>query len=447
MIKSLLLWLAFAKPTLAAHSCTTDMLATVYEAEAITPQNMDFDKANNMFVAHEGWLNDHQIHYYKFMLFAPSTYSGVVTSGGTSADVPIQNIYIVTTDGSFKGAVGRPIVQYHHVDGVDYSDFMEVNFVAAPGNYTADDYKSEEDIIDSMATVIPSGIIINIPVVPTGSTLQDPEKKGTAKAAIDPILVWYKCQEIWTYVFEVTDSTAAEHFEATRTSQDAPGMAITTNKFATSTNVLSIPIWHVNQFKRGVTAGVNGGGPDPAGMKNIINLDRPDPSYTPLWQIFWAMELPINYLADEASNNNAVTSANGFNFFMAPMYVNCPDIGPVGTTKNPDIAESYDVNINLAKARNWILGSTGPFQEGVSVSFKAGEVVIGIVETNMMGTYEFELGSSLVPRGTSELLVVAKNETIRTIIVVATDSSSAGGGIPLVTVVGSIALVCFMAAL
>jgi hypothetical protein len=45
--------------------------ATAYEAEELSPQNLDFDAANNMFVAHSGWYNDKMIHYYKFRIFAP----------------------------------------------------------------------------------------------------------------------------------------------------------------------------------------------------------------------------------------------------------------------------------------------------------------------------------------------------------------------------------------
>ena len=53
---------------------------TVYEAEEMSPQNMDFDRENNMFIAHAGWYNDFEIHYYKFRIFAPGTYEGVIVS-------------------------------------------------------------------------------------------------------------------------------------------------------------------------------------------------------------------------------------------------------------------------------------------------------------------------------------------------------------------------------
>jgi hypothetical protein len=52
--------------------------ATVYEAAEMSPQNMDFDAENMMFVAHSGWYNDMLIHYYKFRIFAPSFYPGKI---------------------------------------------------------------------------------------------------------------------------------------------------------------------------------------------------------------------------------------------------------------------------------------------------------------------------------------------------------------------------------
>jgi hypothetical protein len=63
--------------------------------------------------------------------------------------------------------------------------------------------------------------------------------------------------------------------------------------------------------------------------EDVIHLDRPDAGYSPLWQVFWGTELPIDYSANEASNNGAMSSANGFEFFVAPMSVNCPNIGLV----------------------------------------------------------------------------------------------------------------------
>jgi len=45
--------------------------------------------------------------------------------GGTNDFiVKPQKVYIVTTDGTFAGAIGDPVIEYHHADLPLYSDFM-----------------------------------------------------------------------------------------------------------------------------------------------------------------------------------------------------------------------------------------------------------------------------------------------------------------------------------
>lgn len=126
----------------------------------------------------------------------------------TAADVPVQKVYIVTEDGGFLGAVGRPIIQYHTSDGLSYSDFMEVVFVEAPDDYEENTYKSAGDVANR--TMTPAGAVINLPVVPTNAMLQHPHEGGTNAAPIQPTPVWYKGQEVWTYAFEVTTQAASE---------------------------------------------------------------------------------------------------------------------------------------------------------------------------------------------------------------------------------------------
>lgn len=297
--------------------------ATVYEAAEISPQNLyvctqwssqlanttkesltyvtitisvsfasksrDFDAVNNMFVAHSGWYNDKMIHYYKFRIFAPPTYPGVVTPNGTSAEVPLQRIYFVTTTGDFDGVIGMPIIEYHTVDGVVYSDFMYVVFVMAPDGYVSNTFQSVGDLDDAGVTKMETDIVLNIPVVPTGSTLQDPASRGTNKAPIAPVMVFYRGQQVQTFLFEVTDESAAMHFSYTRldnmgnssvaTISSAGRQAMTGYEipivptFATKTFISSIPLWHINQFTHGVLEGM-GGGPNPAGMRNVIVRPR-----------------------------------------------------------------------------------------------------------------------------------------------------------------------------
>lgn len=329
MFKNLLSLFALASAFSVAGAQSDYLNATpptIYEAEEMSPQNMDFDSENNMFVAHAGWYKDHLVHYYKFRIFAPVTYPGVVEPGSTSAAVPLQKVYIVTDSGDFTGMIGMPIIEYHTQDGLMYSDFMTVTFVEAPTDYVEGTFKSTGDIMASGATLFETDIVLNLPVVPTGSTLQHPIEMGTSKAPINPIPVYYRGVEVWTYLFEVTDQAAADAFASTRSPDVSPerqegettGFEIPVVSFATSERVSAIPLWHVNQFRNGVMEG-NGGGPDPMGMRNVIDMDRPDPGYSPLWQLYWATETPINFTADEFSNAAQGTSSNGFMFFETPM--------------------------------------------------------------------------------------------------------------------------------
>jgi len=88
-------------------ACLESAPLTVYESEMMSPQNMDFDMENNMFIAHDGWYNDVPVHYYKFRMYTPSTYPGLIAPGGSAADVPIQKVYMVTSTGGFDGVIGN----------------------------------------------------------------------------------------------------------------------------------------------------------------------------------------------------------------------------------------------------------------------------------------------------------------------------------------------------
>lgn len=278
---------------------------TVYEADTLSPQNMDFDAANNVFVAHPGWHNDVLVQYYKFHIFALSTYEGVIAPGASAAAVPNQKVCLVTTTGDFSGVIGAPVIEYHTANGNLYSDFMALHFVTAPDEYVEDDFKSIKDIEAVGGIITDSQILVNMPVVPTESYLQHPVTKGTNRAPIEPVAVWYNCVQVWTYVFEVTDQLAADYFAFTRATdsttatarnaEEKAGFEITVApvmESAVSSLLNSIPIRHINQYQqRGVVAGT-GGGPDPNGMRNGINLDHSDAGYSSLWQVFWGSTYP-----------------------------------------------------------------------------------------------------------------------------------------------------------
>jgi hypothetical protein len=379
----------------------------------------------------------------QFRVFAPGTYPGLISGPpdmSSSSDVPVQDIHFTTTTGDMSGVVGKPIIQYHHTDGLGYSDFMRVNFITVGPDYVPNTLQSVGDVVDQNFTPVPTTVILNIPVVPTGATLQNPATKGTTTAPIEPFTVFYKGQEITTYVFEVTDQAAKDFFDPlTRTSGDAD-FAVTVSQFGISgTNVFSIPLWHVNQFSRGVTAGM-GGGPSPDGQRNIINSDRGMPGYSPLWQLFWLTEMPVDYLADQVSHFEDMTADNGFVWATTPMFVNCPDVGAVGTEENSLKLDTYETMIDPSADSNWVIGSDMSliFQAGVEVMFEASETVVtplsndvgtiretvvATTQTNGMGAYEYELMSSDIPAGATKISVVVDSTVIRTIEVTNAASS------------------------
>ena len=50
-------------------------------------------------------------------------------------------------------------------------------------------------------------------------------------------------------------------------------------------------------------------------MRNLIQLDRVDQGYSPLWHIQWLTQLPMNYVADDISNPVDVDTSVGFEIF------------------------------------------------------------------------------------------------------------------------------------
>lgn len=239
----------------------------------------------------------------------------------------------------------------------------------------------------------PFPVHMNLPVVPLNSTLGHPADDSQV-APIDPILIWYKGIEVHSYLFEVTDDLVKTHFGYTRPIEEA-GFEITVVDFVNEDDTAKdAPIWLLNGYSRGIVAGVNGGAPDPNGHKNVIGVDRGDEGYSPIWRIFWVTKLPVNYSANEISHPTQISDVAPM-----PMWVNCPNIGLVGGT-NPDKKESgFETTIDASKEANWISGSDMMLAMGgvktlalVSESPDGTKMTVQI-ETNEMGTYEYELSS------------------------------------------------------
>jgi hypothetical protein len=79
MMRSLLLGLLLTLAALdsakaVADDWIFDVPLTPYFTTPIRLQNMDYDFDNNMFLAHSGWYNDRELHYYKFRMYTPEEY-------------------------------------------------------------------------------------------------------------------------------------------------------------------------------------------------------------------------------------------------------------------------------------------------------------------------------------------------------------------------------------
>ena len=161
---------------------------------------------------------------------------------------------------------------------------------------------------------------------------------------------------------------------------------------------------------------MNGGGPDPAGMRNIIEQDRGDAGYSPLWHLWWLTELPMNYAADQVSNSNAITEENGFSLIRTPMFVNCPDVGPVGTEQNLFETE-FETKIDRTNMDDVVIqGSLAPFTNDVIVSFVTDSgTTLGNTTSTGAGSYTYTASVADIPEDATALKVMADGKVIRTI--------------------------------
>jgi len=114
----------------------------------------------------------------------------------------------------------------------------------------------------------------------------------------------------------------------------------------------------------------------------------------------------------KATNAADLTPNNGFSFFVAPMFVNCPDIGNIGELKSSTGADmNFQTSIDPSMESNMLLGSHSSliFTEGIPITFKGGNDIIANTTTTTFGTYEHALMSSDIPEGTTEVIVMSEN--------------------------------------
>ncbi|MDX1611286.1 MAG: hypothetical protein R3185_02880 [Candidatus Thermoplasmatota archaeon] len=407
-----------ASPASAASHEGDELPPTVYEDPDIPPQAMDYNAETKMFPDHPGWYEGNLISYYKFRMYTPGSYSGFGPDAPN--EIPIAPLYIPTTVNPTSGSADpwanipegqHPIIEeYATKDNEAYSDFVEVHWVVVGPDYEANDYDSHHDVKNNTPAPIPSGIYANVPVVPMGSWLEHPAEEGAAP--IEPLHVWYEGHEVQTFAFETTDQGFADYFNPlTRNgtaAEEGSGFEIPVTPDMVRTGaVADIPIWHVNQYWTGVTPGENNGGPSANGQRNIINLDRNDEGYTPLWRVWWISKVPIGYQADQVRDNDVFTEENGFETWVSPMFVNCPNVGAHGGTPVDDEGkESFEANPTFEPGETFTIeGAIVMPGSPADVTATSNGTALATGKTNPMGGFALEISTDDLSHGENTITV------------------------------------------
>lgn len=385
---------------------------TVYETGPQSPQNMDYDKVNKTFPAHAGWLGDRLVHFYKFRVYSPETYPGAVQADPPPR-IPIAPMVLPTDDGTLNGSRSyRPVLKYHTSQGEHYSDFVEVHLVNV--SFTDRAPRSWEDVEALRADPVATGIVVNMPLVPTGSKLEDPLTGGVAP--IKPVTAWWNGSQVQTFAFETSSQALADLWNPTtragNASRAGSGYEMTVAQLNVSGTVPAIPILHVRQYSDGVTPGAHPRGPSPTGMRNVIGVGRSEPGYSPLGQILWVSQLPPDYKQDEASHVDQFTEANGFRVSPLPMYVNCPIVGPAGannTAKKTTFVAAPVLNATDDVTLQGALVMLG----GQNMTARTGSATLANATTSMMGAFVFHVNASSLAQGENTIEAVDANGTMR----------------------------------
>lgn len=427
---------------------------TVYEEAGleIPPQAMDYDEENGLFVAHPGWIDGDLIHYYKFRMYVPPNYG---TDDGGLDKVPVMPLYLPSTDGTLDGVPEgqRPVLpEYPEAHNLAYSDFVQIVFVDVDEMYAANADTDAASLLDGRA-MTPSDIFANVPTAPMGSALQDPAKLDLPRsdpashAPIEPWMAWYDGEDAQTFVFETTSQAFADYINPMTRPAAMPGYeASVVDGFMGDWGVSAIPIWHVNQYFTGVTPGLNNGGPSEMGQRNIIDRDRQDAGYSPLWQVFWATQLPLGYQADDARSDSDFQDAagdaiNGFEIARTPMFVNCPNIGPHGGTPVSDSGASRFGIDDVSGMDTVTIEGSLVMAGGVDVTLHHGDDVIRTDTTGMMGAYSFDVPVSTLDAGDNTLTVMDPDGNEVATYTLSNGEDAAGGSDAIVWIIVVAALI------
>ena len=250
------------------------------DAEDMDDEDMDGDSSMlpdadlgpaKDFALVSGWYRDEPVVYYDFGTQSPVDGVAVQTA-------PIW-AFITGKDGD-----GAPIFvegQHNIIDAVPgedgYSDLWQVNLVTVPEDYEANSIHSAADLQAMSYPTEQPGLLVNCPVVPAGSTLEQGEEL---------VVGWYRDQHVYYPDF----------------GENPP---------------VAIPIWAF------ITGMDDDGNPIfVEGQHNIIDSLPGDAGYS----AFWAVNLVV---VGEDYEPNSITSAagvadSGFEVLQPGLVVNCP---------------------------------------------------------------------------------------------------------------------------
>lgn len=446
---------------------------TAYETEPIRFQNEDFDIVNNLFRVQTQYVANELVLHYKFRVYSDQEgYSGIASN----TNIPMNKVYLMTNNNELTGVIGRPILAYHHIDNSEYSDFAQLILVPAPTNfYEPDLFRSELDVLQSGQSLISTGIVVNMPLVPINSRLQDPRellvidneisnnhnKNNTAidatnttddknttttrtrqtqtttdtrVAPIDPVIAWYKGVDAWMYVLETNDARGADFFAYTRPQRDSTNntnnidgiLNIHVNPdFAVVGRIQSNPLYFLNAYTKNVIRGQNNGGPNSAGMRNIVPFHRVNPQYSSLVQLNWVKSVPMDFSADQATSVDDLTGVNGFQTEPVAWFINAPILGPVVMSSSnnslpttPTTTKSFLASVSVNQNSSRIMGSEWTFRniEGLSIQLLTPQGnVLAETQTDQFGVYEMTVSSSTIPPGISVVYLRSGGVVFRTL--------------------------------
>ena len=252
------------------------MAAAVTPAGKAAPSSPSDLGPAKQFKLVSGWYRGQEAKYYDFGSNSPLTASG---------GVAVAPIWVLATglnaDGSPKLVEG----QHNIIDVLPgqpgYSDLWEVRVVTVGADYRADTHKSKADLDAARLTGNPIGMIVNCPVVPTGSTLEGGETV---------VQGWYNGQQVFYPDFGPNSPT-------------------------------SIPIW----------AFTNGNNADSSprmveGQRNIIDAIPGQPGYTAMWRVNM-VTVPADYRANSV-NSAALVASQNLQTAQTNLNVNCPAVSP-----------------------------------------------------------------------------------------------------------------------